>query len=671
MASVYDGALTPVEGSVGDLFGDKDVDGGSEVPSASLALTDTVVDGKKATTERTDVAKVDFQHAVGAAWDSLSSEHVEPIWNTGFWKCIFGDDSLGDALTQQFKRPMPTSDFSGGEPGDTDKRQKIDMPQMFSGPLFQTCVKSTDDISWQEKREALLQKSLKHWLVLTTAWRSDIEFVICLQGCDSSNSQLIMLGDVFRGKAPSTLNKRANSMKLLCNMLSKVGLDFPCSETSLYGVLCELRRQGAPPSRGKGILEAIAFVRYTMGIVECEPLLKGRRCWGATTSDEPVQRNQASPLRVQELEKLHYILEHDTDKWNKLFCGTVLFMVYARARWSDAQHATQILFDRAEGDIHFVEVLTGHHKTMRALQHRHQFLPLIAPATGVTGQNWAALWESVRDEMGISMDLGHALLPAPLDTGEPGKRALDSQEAGKWLRSLLELKLDAIENRKVSSHSLKCTMLSYLAKRGVEMSDRLLLGYHTSPFTMGLTYSRDGMARPLQILSDMLTEIRKGTFRPDCTRSGRLVVESNKKPGQIVPGSRDDTVKVESSDDEQALNAWDLIPMPQQCSLPLDIPVESENEVNDACTETSSSEQSDDGSSEPAFEKKGSRTFAPPVAPEGCTLWQHTKSKILHLTDYKTPHVFECGRRPGAFHTCQGVNPRWDTGICWKCFKNK
>ena len=40
MASVDYGALTPVEGSVGDLFGDKDVDGGSEVLSASFALTD-------------------------------------------------------------------------------------------------------------------------------------------------------------------------------------------------------------------------------------------------------------------------------------------------------------------------------------------------------------------------------------------------------------------------------------------------------------------------------------------------------------------------------------------------------------------------------------------------------------------------------------------------------
>ena len=83
------------------------------------------------------------------------------------------------------------------------------------------------------------------------------------------------------------------------------------------------------------------------------------------------------------------------------------------------------------------------------------------------------------------------------------------------------------KERKVSSHSLKSTMLSFLAKRGVEMSDRLLLGYHSSPFTMGLTYSRDAMARPLSILGDMLNEIQKGVFRPDCTRSGRLIKDTS------------------------------------------------------------------------------------------------------------------------------------------------
>ena len=66
--------------------------------------------------------------------------------------------------------------------------------------------------------------------------------------------------------------------------------------------------------------------------------------------------------------------------------------------------------------------------------------------------------------------------------------------------------MDAIENRKVSSHSLGFKMLSHFAKRGVDVSDRLLLGYHASLFTMGLTHCRDGMAKPSQVLSDMLDE---------------------------------------------------------------------------------------------------------------------------------------------------------------------
>ena len=142
----------------------------------------------------------------------------------------------------------------------------------------------------------------------------------------------------------------------------------------------------------------------------------------------------------------------------------------------------------------------------------------------------------------------------------PGKHALDSEEAGRWLRALLELNDHGVSERKVTSHSLKCTMLSFLAKRGVDMPDRLLLGYHTSPFTMGLTYSRDGMARPLQILGEMLSEIREGTYMPDCTRSGRLVKKADTGGGLAVSlESTQDAPKIEISDDEGELNVWELI----------------------------------------------------------------------------------------------------------------
>ena len=155
-----------------------------------------------------------------------------------------------------------------------------------------------------------------------------------------------------------------------------------------------------------------------MGIVECDALLRGKRCWGAATVDVPLQRNQASPLQVKELEKLHSVLEKSSDIWDRMFCGTVLFVVYSRARWSDAQHGASIVFDEDLGVIHYEEVVTSLHKTMRALQHRHQFLPLVAQ---VTHQNWGAIWKQVRDELCIDFAQGHALMPAPLEDGTPAE----------------------------------------------------------------------------------------------------------------------------------------------------------------------------------------------------------------------------------------------------------
>ena len=624
------------------------------------------------------VSHVNFGHAVGAAWDALASDTVEPIWNSGFWKCIFGDDAFGPKLENNFKRPVPVDEtaYMDETSADVYKKQCLPSSSVLAEPLFRSCVKSSEDVTWQEKREAHLQRALKHWLVISSSWTREIEFVQCLSGCDSVNAQLIMLGDVFRGKAPSTLTKRANSMKFLCEQLELVGHEFPCTEPALYGILCKLRQQGFPASKSKGILEAIAFVRYCMGVTECDVLLKGRRCWGASTTDTPTQKRQASPLRVSELVKLHNILEFGHEVWDRMFCGAVLFVTYSRARWSDAQHSSRLTFDRDGDTVCYVEALTGLHKTARALQHRHQFLPLVAPAVGVTEQNWGVLWENVRKELAISFEDGFPLMPAPLETGLPGKRALDSEEAGRWLRALLELSDHDVSERKVSSHSLKCTMLSFLAKRGVDMPDRLLLGYHTSPFTMGLTYSRDGMARPLQILGEMLSEIREGTYMPDCTRSGRLVKKADTGGGLAVSlESTQDATKIEISDDEGELNVWELIQTAARAepakALPEVIPENCETEINDACTETSSSDVSETEEADTSFEDTGRKTFEPPTAPEGFTMWQHTKSKILHLVNYKTPGIFECGRKPGAFHTCDGIHPRWDSGICWKCFKHR
>ena len=358
----------------GELFSGTDLVDISEVPSASVTSSVAARVLEIPIGVQGTGSKVDFGHVVGAACDSLVSERAEPIWNSGFWR-NFGTDSLGDALSQQFKRPLPVPVLENEEILEFDKHQITAVIISVDGPLFHSCDKSTDDIAWQEQRDALLQKVLKCWSVLALSWCDSVDFVVCLKGCNSTNVQLTMLGDVYRGKASNTLNKRAGSKKLLCQMLSEKNLVFPCKETQPYGVLCEFRSGGVPTSRGKGFLETVAFVRYTLDVTECYELLRGKRCWGATTSEAPLLRTQ---------------------------------------------------------------VLTGHHKTMRAIQRHHQFLPLIEPAVGITGKNWAVLLEKVPADMDLNMLKGQTLMPAPLGNGKLGLMALDSQEVSADSRGHVE-----------------------------------------------------------------------------------------------------------------------------------------------------------------------------------------------------------------------------------------
>ena len=137
----------------------------------------------------------------------------------------------------------------------------------------------------------------------------------------------------------------------------------------------------------------------------------------------------------------------------------------------------------------------------------------------------------------------------------------------------------------------------------------------------------------------------------------------------VATSSGPEPLKVEISDDEDDMYVWDLLPAASSEPLPISIPDDCENEVNDACTETSDSEDSDGGAEHDGVQAQG--TFEPPRAPIGFTMWQHSKSKILHLSDDRFPSVFECGRKPGAFHSKKSLNPRWDTGICWRCFKER
>ena len=195
----------------------------------------------------------------------------------------------------------------------------------------------------------------------------------------------------------------------------------------------------------------------------------------------------------------------------------------------------------------------------------------------------------------------------------------------------------------MSSHSLKCTMLFFAAKRGLSVPDRLMLGYHSSQMHMAMVYSRDGAAASLLLLEGLIDEIAKGKFKPDSTRSGRLVA-SPAGPS----GGQSDEVKVETilSSDEERNETLD------------------NSESSDSTDGTGTSSSSD----VPA-DHSLNRVFAPPQPPSGFVRWLHSKLKTVHLTEPGYFKVFVCGRSVGSFHKQVVGDPRFDSLVCWACFK--
>lgn len=47
---------------------------------------------------------------------------------------------------------------------------------------------------------------------------------------------------------------------------------------------------------------------------------------------------------------------------------------------------------------------------------------------------------------------------------------------------------------------MKVTILSHVAKGGMDINLRMQLGCHSSPYKMGLSYSRDGAAASVMVM---------------------------------------------------------------------------------------------------------------------------------------------------------------------------
>ena len=118
--------------------------------------------------------------------------------------------------------------------------------------------------------------------------------------------------------------------------------------------------------------------------------------------------------------------------------------------------------------------------------------------------------------------------------GKPTVRPLGTDECGAWLRLLLQMSPVASQNEiRITSHSCKCRILSYAAKRGLPHEERLVLGHHAHQGRMADVYARDAEARPMRMMEELLGEIGDKKFFPDESRAGRLLNVSSAASAEI------------------------------------------------------------------------------------------------------------------------------------------
>ena len=164
------------------------------------------------------------------------------------------------------------------------------------------------------------------------------------------------IGDCFRSKASSTLQKRAGSLWRLCKLLRLGGTTNPLrlTEESLYGALCTMRESGAGATSAQHALEALAFLDSTakLLLVDLRQVVSGR-CRGVAR-DMYLTKNpleQKHPLKLAHVRHLEFLF-HDLPTTMQCILGQILFCIHACCRWKDSQRITTMR-SKLEGQTRF------------------------------------------------------------------------------------------------------------------------------------------------------------------------------------------------------------------------------------------------------------------------------------------------------------------------------
>ena len=644
-------------------------------------------------------------------WSECPADtHVKLPWETGFWKEFFsGPQPPKDLRDWKTVEPPLFIPCISSEPVAECKKLRRTPPESWHH-----VVASGAEQGWRDKREADFQVSLRRWHDVILGLPAHLIVVQQLSELRTVHERLRMLRDIFAKKAPATLRKRVNSFVRFVAHLASRGIIFPGTESDFYFFLDAERNSGVPSSRIQSIIQSLLFVQHVIGVQDLEGLTSSRRCRGVSGGNSGGPKRQADPFRLVDLQALHSVLvDNSRDLWDRCMAGMVLLTVYCRSRWNDIQQAEDLTLDVDQfGAVAYAELKISEHKTKHSSAFRDTYLHACAPGLGVVDEDWITVWTQVREALGVSFERGHATMPAPLEDGSVSVRPLSTSEMKEWTLMLLRSADIDVKDRRVTSHSCKCTLLSWCSKRGLPWEDRLVLGGHTSNVRSAMVYSRDALGRPLRLLERLLKEIRTGKFLPDATRSGRFPGGHDKpldersecqsefsyepslgfgddseiKGAEVVeePAAADGGEVKSAEVLEESATAEPLAEVatsapPEAVSIKMEQPeaswslvgsgmvidLESDADVESEAVDTTSSSSDESG----AELGTARRVVQRPRVPRSLKLIQHRKLKTLHLMEQQNQRIMLCGRVADPSRYDNVAETRFDTPCCHVCWR--
>ena len=559
-------------------------------------------------------------------------------WEQGPMKCIFSDDADFAVQSPSLEPLLPP------EVSTPDRLVECLEHVTDLKSFFQTTISNVADCDINETLGSLLHIAINKLCVVVercTGQPPDPEDIEARTGL----------------RSPYTLIKRANSLLAYLRWvdgqpLANLSFSGVFQETLVWEHFQYLKKENKPPTSGSTLLSAMRFLHYVLE-VDVQVCISSRRIVGASQQLAAKTRwlKQARALTVDQVRKLHELLEGSDDPLLRCFAAYALIAVYGRCRHSDLQCIWDLECD-FDGVSGFLQIRTGRHKTSTTAKKKAQFLHILVPAQGVVSRPWLPLAIQAFEAVNLCLigKIDGPIFRPPLDAECSAlcARPVSSQEVSRMLRQALDLP----EDSGVSSHSLKVTGLSWASKAGARAGmvrdTCAVLGRHArNQLTTEVVYSRDLSAAPSLAFSRLLHQVALGVFMPDAPLRAFWSESCEASPGlaPILPVVRPSgAIKVEDSASEAAESAH-------------------ESSEDSSASEASRSSSSDSGtpSSSPPLSKKA-RRFLPETRDESDVWVIHRRSRKLHLVRGQRNldaclQVLACGRvRSDAYRVAEDAD---------------